>query len=137
MNLNNYDIQKDPNTPKVYYRHKGRVMSQHIPVINLVIVKDTLNGETRLKIEPNDYFSDKDLFTIDWKMRNHDYYGQFIYENFGYLHDYEFASEINKYLQMNFVEMTYCGMQLFSNNSKAAFAQTFEDYTCLIAGKAC
>lgn len=123
------------NDDTEYYRHYYRVTESHLPVINLAIVSDKARGNLRLKIEPNDFFYDKKLFSIFWKVKGNNDFGQFFYDGEGPLYDYEFAAEICKYLQIDLIEMNYCGMPLFDKRRTEVFMKTFEDFHKLVSGQ--
>lgn len=134
MNLNLYEKTYDAHTNCFYYRYINRIDESYLPSINLAIVEEAETKRITLKIEPNDFFAVKNIFTIFWKAKNSNELGQLNYRKSGNVADYVFAAEINKFLSLDF-ELLYCGIKLFDKHKIDAFVNVFTDFHKMLAGE--
>ncbi len=133
MKLDNYEFSGDSFTEKQFYRHKNRITENYMPIINLAIVNDKKKSKAYIVVEPNDYFGDKISFTIFWRDTKTDGFGVLDYRYENEIGDYLFASELLKFIHLDF-ELTYCGIELFNKRNAEVFIQTFQDYHDIVSG---
>jgi hypothetical protein len=135
MSITYYEKHTPEGSDITYYRHLYRVTEHYLPVLNLAIAVNNATGEKHLLVEPNDFFADKKLYSIFWHIKISNEVGQFYYDSQGPSYDYEFAIEIFKYLDFEFIEMNYCGIPLFDKRRADVFIQTFNDFHKIVSGE--
>lgn len=127
--LKNYE--KTENTNQIQYKHSQRTTKNYTPTINLSIV-ETKDEKLRLKIEPNDYFSNRDRFTLHWSAQAGGEIGDLFYCRKDAVTDYLFAAELINFINLDF-EITFCGIEVFNREQAQIFIDVFKDYHNLIA----
>lgn len=128
------DYSQINNGESTCYKHLKSIEDCYAPTINLTIVSDDNLG-WKLRIEPNDFFGRKNKFIIFWSARAGQEVGEIFYVKDSAITDYLFAAELVKFISLDF-GLTFCGVELFSNEQAAAFVSVFNDYHKLLARQA-
>lgn len=117
-----------------FWRYKERDLSLDYPVLNLCIAEAWDRNEAYLLLEPNEYFTNKDTFTLEWVDKRNKSKGSFNFIRKRPTDDYIFARRIYPYLNKNF-EWRYEGTVLFDEPRSKIFKKTYGDFQNLVAEK--